>query len=1026
MNEQERKLQKRVEQAEYRAKQSDNELNAIRSSKAFRVAKAAGVMKNRLRSDPVGLTRKVAATLLNDPQKLLHVFRSANRVSVMAQSFNDQNVKYQEWILLNEPDEAELAEQRKASANFAYAPLISFLTPVFNPPVDVLEELIESVLEQTYPNFELLLGDFGTSAEVSALITKYASIDHRIKALTFTDNQGIAGNSNQILEKVSGDFVALLDHDDTVSPDALYENVLRLNEADYDFIYSDKDKIDEKGTRFDPLFKAKLSPEMLLNINYLTHLNLMRTTVVREIGGWDSDTDGAQDWDLFLRFIARSDKVCHVPKILYHWRVLSTSTALSIETKPYALAGQRRAIDKYLAQKGVRATSYHQHTELFLKWDDGALDTQPTVFVWHSSDANSLRIVRHVKRIVPQARFVVLVRGATTPAHINGTPNTTVAYYGDGTPLAATIDAALSRGSGECVLFIDDTVHLPKKTDWYENLTGWLALDGVDAASGRLVDKYDLIVDSGSLISKDGDIFPLFFRYPRFYQSYIGNAEWVRDLSVVSPRLFTTKREVLSIFARSDRDGDEQFFERYTFGLSHGGRVVMTPHVTALTHSEDITGRPYPFAALQKGSDFHDPYGNVNLSSADPTRLFADEALAGIDEKAGEAEPLDSYGHDAVILAQTFDITADEIAKNRAAARTPLPHAPKSVAWFLPSYDAVYAGLTNIFSFARFLQDKGMQTTVYVLSGQDSVDGEKALAVAAFPELARARFLPLHPDQAHTVGHYDIAVATLWSTAYALARVPSIGRKCYFIQDNETNFYPKGSVSALVSLSYQFGFTAIANTPGLLDMYRTQYGGDGVVAKSLVDLSAYHPRDDRYYTPVKPYKVFFYARPKMPRNAFELGIAGLKKLKADLGDDVEIITAGANWDEAAYGVEGLFTNLGKIAYDAVPKLYRLVDAGLMFMFSGHPGVTASELMASGCPVVVNDYDDVSWHELYVHEKTCLVTLPTASEVARNLTRCLTEADLRRTLIEEGLKKVSSFYDGYAKSLERAYQELTER
>jgi len=164
----------------------------------------------------------------------------------------------------------------------------------------------------------------------------------------------------------------------------------------------------------------------------------------------------------------------------------------------------------------------------------------------------------------------------------------------------------------------------------------------------------------------------------------------------------------------------------------------------------------------------------------------------------------------------------------------------------------------------------------------------------------------------------------------------------------------------------------------------------------------------------------------MPRNAFELGIAGLKRLKHEMGDNLEVITAGAAWDPAAYGVEGMFTNLGKIEYAAVPKLYRSVDAGLMFMFSGHPGVTASELMASGCPVVVNEYDDVTWKELYKHEQTCLITAATASEVSRNLKRCLLDSELRRKLIDGGLAKAAHFYDGYDDSLDEVYDFIAAR
>ncbi|HVI68876.1 MAG TPA: glycosyltransferase, partial [Magnetospirillaceae bacterium] len=232
-----------------------------------------------------------------------------------------------------------------------------------------------------------------------------------------------------------------------------------------------------------------------------------------------------------------------------------------------------------------------------------------------------------------------------------------------------------------------------------------------------------------------------------------------------------------------------------------------------------------------------------------------------------------------------------------------------------------------------------------------------------------------------------------------------------------------GSVSALVELTYRLGFYGIANTQGLLDMYKHRFGGRGVLLKSVVDMQKWHPRDDRDYTPQKPYKVFFYARPNMPRNAFELGIAGLLKLKEQLGADVQIMTAGANWDDEALGVRGQIINLQQIPYDEVPAYYRTIDAGLMFMFSGHPGVTASELMASGCPVVVNEYDDSTWHELYQDGKTCLVTLPTASEIARNLRRCLEDQALRKTLIEGGLAKAKTFYKGYEASQKTAFKAI---
>lgn len=1019
-----RKQMKKIEQAEYRAKIAEQELNAVKSSKAYRAAKVIGSVKKQITKDPIGLTKKVARIALKEPAKLKRIVRIANRSVFMAQSVAEQTARYQEWILLNEPDEAELDAQRTASEKLAYKPLISIVTPVFNPPNDVLEELIESVLEQTYPHFELYLGNFGDSQDTKDLIAKYVKLDKRVKTHDFADNIGIAGNSNQILERVTGEFIALLDHDDTLSHDALYENAVMLNDKPYDFLYSDKDKIDEAGHRFEPLFKPQLSPEMLLNINYLTHLNVMRTSIVRDIGGWDSETDGAQDWDLFLRVVAAAKHVGHVPKILYHWRVIATSTAMSIETKPYALAGQRRAIDKYLQLQDISAQAYHDKTELFIKWDGDQLDRSPLIFVHYSSLANTARLIRQVGKVAEAPEYAILFEGSDAEAaKIQAyTGSDVVAYVPDTFTKVFAAYIKKRKAAERTVLFMRDDVRLPRQTAWYENLTGWLLIKQVGAVSGRLVDRHDLIIDSAGVITPSQDYYPLFYKFPRFYQSYLGNAEWVRNVSMISNQFSATRLSALRSFDFSAHKTAQDAFDAFFTEVSRKSRLVMSPHATASIYetTDTIPVRPLKTAVKKKGS--YDVFANPNMSADQPLRLFEDELLAGIPNDSGDQEPIDRYQHDAVILAGSFDITEAEMAASRVMQ--PLTGGVKTVAWVLPSYDAVYAGLNNIFSFADYLcTTKGIKTTFYILkSGHDAKD-EKKLAEAAFAGLSKAEFIAMTPDQTERIGQHDIGIATQWATAYPLAKAPGVKQKYYFIQDNEVNFYPKGTISALVELSYRFGFKALAGTEGLLDMYRRNYGGDGIVLGSKVDLTAYTPRKDLYYTPHKPYKVFFYARPNMPRNAFELGIAGLKKLKQQLGDDVEIITAGAAWNPDQYGVGGMFNNLGKIQYAAVPKLYRSVDAGLMFMFSGHPGVTASELMASGCPVVVNEYDDTTWNELYQHEKTCLITQATASEVARNLERCLTEKPLRKKLIDGGLAKAADFYTGYEASLEDAYRSL---
>ncbi len=1024
------KSRKMIEREQYRAKLIQAELNAVKSSKAYQLSKKLGIIKAQIKSDPVGLSKKAAKMLMTNPNKARHMFRSASHGAFIVQGVAEQAAKYQEWILLNEPDEAELDAQRHDALKLKYKPLISIITPVFNPPADVFEELIESVLEQTYTNFELCLGNFGDAPEIDAMIARYARMDKRVKHLSFSKNLGIAGNSNQILEKTKGEFIALLDHDDTLSPDALYENAKMLNDKPYDFIYSDKDKIDEAGNRFDPLFKPHESPEMLLNINYLTHLNVMRTEIVRKIGGWDPVTDGAQDWDLFLRVIDASKHVGFIPKVLYHWRVIATSTAMSIETKPYALENQRKTVNKFLAKHGIPAEARMERTELILEWKPGALDKHPLFMLYFSNLTNTHRVMRRARAVAPDAEFVVLLEGGDGQRveEIASSTGVEVVSYPAGGQVEAVGKFFSKHKSlkAETAVFMLDSIRLPKGEEWYGRLTGWLGIPQLAAVSGRLVDRHDLIVSSGGIVTPGLEYFPLFNKYPRYYQSYIGNAEWVRNLNVIAPWFCATRVSLLKEYCASAAVDKPDDWSDYFLALSAKYRLVMTPHATASVFDGDTIDARRPIEAparLKSEKVVSDPFSNPNMSEQDPHRLFDDEPLIGVSDTSAEVHaPVDVYQHDATILADSFDITLDEIA---AGSRTVEQTGdPQSVAWFLPSFDAVYAGLANIFHFATFLSaERGLRTTFYILKAGNDASQEHGLVSAAFPEMAKARFVAITPADLSKVKPHDLGIATQWATAFPLAKSKTVGRKYYFIQDNEANFYPKGSVSALVELTYSFGFKAIAGTNGLLDMYRKRYGGDGVVMKSKVDLSAYYPREDRYYTPEKPYKVFFYARPNMPRNAFELGIAGLKRLKQQMGNDVEVITAGAPWDAVAFGVEGMFTNLGKIEYEAVPKLYRSVDAGLMFMFSGHPGVTASELMASGCPVVVNEYDDVTWHELYQHEKTCLVTKPTASEVARNIRRCLEEQDLRCRLIDGGLEKAKSFYDGYDDLLPEVYRQM---
>jgi len=1010
----------------------ETELAAIKGSRSYRLARTAGVLKSKIQENPAGLTKKMFKTVMTDPRRLVRLAKGSENNTGVAAVINNRLADYHRWIALQEPNEEELEAQRKASAAFKKKPLISILTPVFDPPVDVLAELIESVLAQTYPYMELCLGNFGKSDSVKRVLDDYAERDGRVKVYEFAENLGIGGNSNLLLEKVQGEFVALLDHDDTISPDALYENARLINEADYDFIYSDKDMMDEQGNRYEPLLKADSSPETMLNANYFTHFDVMRTSIVRGVGAWDSDTDGAQDWDLFLKIMNVTDKIAHLPKILYHWRVIATSTALSIDTKPYALAGQRRAVQKYLDTQGIDATPYHHQTELLLEWKDKAVDPRPHALVHMHSVTNTLRLVGQLRKHMPaQTTVAVMYTGTLSDTDermlrrqgasefISYEPRSFGRFLRD-------LKRDLVASDYDTFLFADDRIRLPHGFT-YRDFAGWLSIVGVGAVGPKVVDGEGITLDLGGVLTDKG-VVPIFQGYPAYYQTYMGNSEWVRDMHAITASFFVCSRTALAKTTVDTSWDDDAATLGLLIALGQNQRLVTVPKTV-------VTIEVNPYEGIDQSSLLPlikevlkkepipgvDRYGNPNLHPDDPMRLNTDQLVA---DSAPSEAPFNEYQHDALILSRTFDLTNEEIAWNINHAKKAVPLTnPKSAGFFLPSFDAIYAGLVNIFSFADYLASQGLSVHFYILKGTPSAQSEKELVAAKFPGLKKATFTVVTPDNTSNVPHLDIGVCTQWSSAYTLAKCRDITRKCYFIQDNEPNFYPMGSISALADLTYRLGFFGIANTEGLLNMYKQKYDGKGTMLKSVVSMEAYHPRKDRYYKPTSPYRVFFYARPGMPRNAFELGLAGLAKLKEQLGDKVQIIAAGAAWDPAQYGVSGIVENLGKIPYDKVPDLYRTVDAGVMFMFSGHPGVTASELMASGCPTVVNEYDDVSWHELYENEKTCLVSIPTASEIARNIRRCLEDDALRRTLIDGGLKKTQEFYKGYEPSRAKAFDDV---
>lgn len=364
------KANHQAENLEQKTVTLQNEINGLRNSMSwkitgpFRTLKYS-VLKSKIAYKKLRELYSLSCNVLNSSgglfatgHKVLKIVRSEGvegvirRVSILQTKyrlsvFQSPVAKaYRDYISAFEPNDQMLSDMKNSVSSLAYRPKFSIIIPVYNVDEKWLTACIESVLGQIYPDWELCLADdHSTLPHIRPLLEAYSSRDKRIH-IVFRDTNGhISEATNSALDLATGDFMCLMDNDDEISSNALYEFALLLNrDQSIDMIYSDEDKLDIEGNRYEPFFKPDWSPEALEGCMYTAHLACYRMILVREIGGFYTDFNGAQDYDFVLRFTERAAKIAHIPKILYHWRAIPGSTAASMEAKDYVLDAALRAL----------------------------------------------------------------------------------------------------------------------------------------------------------------------------------------------------------------------------------------------------------------------------------------------------------------------------------------------------------------------------------------------------------------------------------------------------------------------------------------------------------------------------------------------------------------------------------------------------------------------------------------------------------------------------------------------------------
>lgn len=534
---------------------------------------------------------------------------------------------YPLWLTLSRMDYWEMTRMRNRISGFEYRPVISILVPAYDTVRPWLERALDSVLSQTYPYWELCVADDASTDEyVAETLGLYERLDPRIKVKHSAENRGISGATNNALYLATGEFIGLLDHDDELSPNALFEVVKLLQEQpDADLIYSDEDKIDGEGKRKGPLVKIGFSPDLALSCNYMNHFSVYRRNILEEVGGWREGFEGAQDLDLVQRFTERTDRVFHIPKTLYHWREVSGSTAVGAESKPYTHERARQAFKDALGRRGIAGSVKNGFAPNTFRVDreiSGKPSVSVIVFSSRESPESCVESLRQ-HTSYPNYQILVLdVESGSVSELLNSGKQKEVERL-DTPTLTRLYNSAVRRSGGEYVLLLDSS--LEASEGWLESLLQHAQRSEVGAVGGKIVSPSEEVLQAGLILDGGASNGSARFYHP-LNRSAVGFRHlWDlnRNCSALSSECIMFRTSAFEKVGGFDEAHFEAEFADVDLSLrlrEEGYLMVCTPYATFTRRGS----APQPRELSPNESDYArerwanvlgaDPYHNPNLS----------------------------------------------------------------------------------------------------------------------------------------------------------------------------------------------------------------------------------------------------------------------------------------------------------------------------------------------------------------------------------------------------------------------------
>lgn len=554
-------------------------------------------------------------------------------------------ISYEKWMSQNLPDEKELGRQRKEV--FVYRPCFSIVVPLYRTKKEYLKELIDSVKDQTYTNWELCLSDgSGEESPLTDILKEYTKVNASIRVVFTKKALDISENTNEAIKIARGDYLVFADHDDLLAPDALYEFVKCLNaNQEAEVLYSDEDKVSMDGKkRFDPQFKPDFNPDLLRSMNYICHLMAVKKSLADQVGYLDEKYNGAQDYDFILRCTEQAKQIWHIPKILYHWRCHQESTAVNQESKLYAFEAGKRAIQAHLDRMGIRAEAANaEYLGLYrvLYFVEG--NPLVSILIPNKDHVEDLkRCIRSIeeKSIYRNYEIIIIENNSQDEATFQyyeelqkqNSKVKLIKYQGHFN-YSAINNAGAAHASGEYLLFLNNDTEIINK-DCIEEMLGICSRADVGAVGARLYYGDNTIQHAGVILGLGGIAGHAFAGERRSATGYCRRIICTQDLSAVTAACMMVKRRDFERVFGFDERLEVTFNDvDLCLKIRELGRLVVYAPYAQLYHyesksrgAEDTQEKVERFheeikrfalkweAVLEKG----DPYYNPNLTLSKP------------------------------------------------------------------------------------------------------------------------------------------------------------------------------------------------------------------------------------------------------------------------------------------------------------------------------------------------------------------------------------------------------------------------